>query len=140
MIIFIFRNIESGVFFNTCSENFYKIHCKISVIELRFWIVWIVMPNLCLATSDIFKWGVFLYIFLYPQLQDTPAHFLNDFNKCFFSLSCQTVYCFSVNISSQFFVWCEFMNLVIEMSLVSRLNFFKTFFRRYLGCCPMVLL
>ena len=41
------------------------------------------MPNLCLATND-FKWGVLLYILLYPQLQDTHVYFLNDFNKWLF--------------------------------------------------------
>ena len=35
--------------------------------------------------------------------------------------------CFLLNISSQFFEWCEFINLVIKMSYVSWLNFLKTF-------------
>ena len=32
--------IDDGVFFNTCSGNFYKTHGKVSVVELRFWIVY----------------------------------------------------------------------------------------------------
>ena len=38
--IFIFRNTQPGAFFNTRSKNFYKIHCKASAVELRFWIVY----------------------------------------------------------------------------------------------------
>ena len=36
----IFRNTQPGKFFNTYSENFYKIHGKVFVVELRFWIVY----------------------------------------------------------------------------------------------------
>ena len=135
-MIFMLRNSQPGVFFKT-SENFYKIHFRISVAELRFWIVYY-HAKVVLSNKRLLTWGVLLYIFLYRRSQDTPVYFkmtlTNDFNKWLFSVSCQTVYCFLLNISSQFLVWGEFMNLV------SRLNFFKTFFRRYLNYCSMVLL
>ena len=136
-MIFVLRNSQPGVFFKTSSENFYKTHCKVSVAELRFWIVYY-HAKVVLSNKWLLKWGVLLYIFLYPRSQDKPVHFkmtlTNDFNKWLFPVSCQTISCFLLNISLQFFVWGEFMNLV------SRLNFFKTFFRRYLNCWSMVLL
>ena len=103
----------------TCSEKFYKAHCKPYVVELRFWIVYsqakfalsnklllqvrsaslyLSVPSIARYTSSFFNW--------FKQIALT-----NDFFP-----SVSHVYYFLLNISSQLFAWCKFISLVIEIS------------------------
>ena len=71
-------------------------------------------PNFKKDTSG---WVVFLYLFV-PSITRYTCSFFKWLSQFFF-LSYQMVY-FLLNISLQFFVWCEFMNLVIEISLIGQ--------------------
>ena len=52
-------------------------------IKLRFWIVYY-HAKVVLSNKWLLKWGVLLYIFLYPQSQDTPVHFSMTLTNDFF--------------------------------------------------------